>query len=382
MNFDISPDQRLLLETVSSFVRKESPVSRARKLREDPLGYAKQTWRHMGELGWLGIMYPEAAGGFGGSFVDAALIIEQLGTQLVPEPFVPSVVLGGTALSEAGTDEQRERFLAPAIAGETSLALAYAERAGRYDTAYCETRAERSGDGYTLRGEKVFVLNGHAAEQLIVSARTSGAASDADGISLFIVDRESVQARAIQLLDGRRGAIITLAGATVGKDRLLGEEGKAGALLDKLIDLGAAAACAEGVGIMRTVLEMTGDYLRTREQFGVKIGSFQALQHRLVDMFVETEVAKSASIMASLKIDEPDVIERAGAISAAKTQLAQSGRFVTQQGIQLHGGIGITDEHDIGLYFKRMQLLLSLFGDEEHHVARFASLPSFLRDVG
>jgi alkylation response protein AidB-like acyl-CoA dehydrogenase len=397
MNFDLTPDQRLLLETVASFVRKESPVSRARKLRDDALGFERKTWKQMGDLGWLGVLYPESAGGFGGSFVDAAIVLEHLGTQLVPEPYLASVILGGMALCLAGSEEQQGRFLAPAIAGDASLALAYAERGGRYDTAWCEARAERAADGYRLHGQKVFVLNGHAAEHIVVVARTGGEAGDREGISLFVVDGPgadgalatraadtggaaggAVRARGIQLLDGRRGAVVTLDGAAVGRDRLLGDEGGALPVLERLMDLGAAAACAEGVGIIRSVLDMTLDYLRTREQFGAKIGSFQALQHRAVDMFIESELAKSTSIMASIKVGDADAVERMTAISAAKAQLAQSGRLVTQQGIQLHGGIGITDEHDIGLYFKRMQVLLSLFGDEDHHVARFARLPTFL----
>jgi alkylation response protein AidB-like acyl-CoA dehydrogenase len=379
MNFDLSQDQKLLVDTAAAFVRKESPVTRLRAMRQDPLGYSKQVWKQMGELGWLGILVPESLGGFGGAFVDAALVIEKLGTTLVPEPYVASVVLAGGMILAAGSEAQKKRWLEPLVSGDATYALAYAERESRFDPLRIATRAEKSGAGYRLSGEKVFVLNGHAADAIVVSARTSGSAGDREGVSAFVVDAKArgVTVRPIKTMDGHHAAMIAFDGAVVDADRLLGGDGGAGPALERAIDLGAAAACAEGVGIMQTVLAMTRDYLCTREQFGVRIGTFQALQHRCVDMFIETELARSASMMASIKVDDPDETERKSAISAAKAQLAVSGRFVTQQAIQLHGGIGVTDEHDAGLYFKRMHILSTLFGDEEHHLARFASLPTF-----
>jgi alkylation response protein AidB-like acyl-CoA dehydrogenase len=340
-------------------------------------------WRQMGELGWLGILFSEEAGGFGGSFLDASLILEQIGTTLVPEPYLASVVLAGSAVARVAEPRQQQALLGPMIEGSASLALAYAEADGRYDPLAIGTRAEARGSDWKLTGKKVFVLNGHAAETLIVAARSGGASGDRDGVSLFAVDAKApgVTIRSIKTMDGHHAAMIELAGVEVGADALLGAEGAAGAVLEQVLDLGAAAACAEGSGIMRTVLAMTTDYLRTREQFGVKIGTFQALQHRAVDMFIETELAKSTSILAALKVEDPDAVERKTAVSAAKVQLAVSGRLVTQQSIQLHGGIGVTDEHDVGLYFKRMHVLNSLFGDEEYHVRRFANLPSFTANL-
>jgi alkylation response protein AidB-like acyl-CoA dehydrogenase len=383
MDFDLSQDQRMLVDTAASFVKKQSPVTRLRTMREDATGWSRDVWRHMGELGWLGILFAEDVGGFGGTFVDAALILEQLGNTLVPEPYVPSVLLAGGAIDRAGTAEQRTRYLAPLIEGTTSLALAYAETGSRYDTSRVSSRAERKGGSYRLTGKKVFVLNGHAADALVVSARTSGGPGDRDGISLFVVDPKAsgVAISPIKTMDGHHAANIELVGVEVGEEALLGSEGTAGPLLEQLMDLGAAAACAEGAGIMKTVLQMTTEYLKTREQFGVKIGTFQALQHRAVDMFIETELAKSTAILASIKVASTDEVERKTAVSAAKVQLAVSGRLVTQQSIQLHGGIGVTDEHDVGLYFKRMHVLNSLFGDEEHHLERFATLPSFTADL-
>ncbi len=383
MNFDLTPDQKQIVDTAAAFARKESPVTRLREMRKDPVGYSKAVWKQMGELGWLGILYPESLGGFGGTFVDAALVIEKLGTTLVPEPYIASVVLAGSTILAAGSEAQKKRWLEPLMAGDTSLALAYAERESRFDPLRVATRAEKAGKGYRLRGEKIFVLNGHAADAVVVSARTAGSGAERDGISAFVVDpgTRGLTVRSIQTMDGHHAAILTFDDVEVDADRLLGVEGGAAAALERAIDLGAAAACAEGAGIMQTVLAMTRDYLCTREQFGVKIGTFQALQHRCVYMFIEAELARSASMMASIKADEPDEVERKTAISAAKVQLAVSGRYVTQQAIQLHGGIGVTDEHDVGLYFKRMHVLNTLFGDEEHHLTRFASLPTFTAGI-
>jgi alkylation response protein AidB-like acyl-CoA dehydrogenase len=369
MNFALNDDQRMLVDAALGFTRKQSPVTRMRKLRDDPIGWSPEVWRQMGELGWLGLPFPEAVGGIGGSFVDLALVLEQLGTTLVPEPIVPSLV-AGMAIARAGDAAQQRAHLGPMVAGQSSLALAWAEADGRYDPGRVATRAERTAAGFRLTGHKRFVLDGHAAAKLVVSAQ------DGDQVSLFVVDAGApgVQIRPVRTLDGRRAAMVDLE-VEVLADRRLGGDGRAA--LEYALDVGAAAACAEGVGIMRAVLAMTTEYLRTREQFGVKIGSFQVLQHRAVDMFIETELAYSAALAAAIRIDGDDVAERIAAVASAKVQLNESGRYVTQQAIQLHGGIGITDEHDIGLYFKRMQALAALYGDEQHHVARYAAEPRF-----
>jgi alkylation response protein AidB-like acyl-CoA dehydrogenase len=322
-------------------------------------------------------------GGLGGSFTDIALILEQLGTTLVPEPLIAALI-AGFPLARLGSAAQHEAHLAPMLEGRSSLALATAEAQSRYDVADVLTRATKSNGGYHLHGSKRWVLNGHAADTILVSARTSGTERERGGISLFLVDRATpgLTITPVKTMDGHHAAMLTLDDVALTAEHLLGAEGEALAALEEAMDLGAAAACAEGVGITRAALAMTTEYLRTREQFGAKIGTFQALQHRAVDMFIETELCKSTSILASLKVGDLDVDERKSAISAAKVQLAVGGRFVTQQAIQLHGGIGVTDEHDIGLYFKRMHVLNSLFGDEEFHVARFAQLPGFSAGLG
>jgi alkylation response protein AidB-like acyl-CoA dehydrogenase len=374
MNFDLSSDQKMLADTVKQFTRKQSTVERFRKLREAKAGWEAETWAHMGELGWLSIPFPEEAGGFGGSFVDVYILLEKLGTSLVPEPYIPSVVLGGMAILRAGSSAQHERWLTPMIDGKATLAFAHAERGNRHAPDVVTTKAAKSGGGWALTGEKVFVLNGHRADQIVVSAQT------ADGIGLFVVDGNGpgVTRQAVHTIDAHGAAILRLDGATIDDDRRLGEPGEAAvAVVDHVLDYGAAAAVAEGLGVAHTMLEMTKAHLKEREQFGVPIGAFQALQHRAVDMFVEVELLRSMAMLAAMSVDDPDPVERKRAISAAKVKLTTGGRFVAQQAIQLHGGIGITDEHDIGLFFKRMQVLGALFGDEAHHLQRFTELPDF-----
>ncbi len=383
MDFELSDDQKMLVDTVQSFCKKESPTERLRKMRENPIGWEKKIWQQMGELGWLGVAFPEDVGGLGGSFVDAGLIIEQLGTTLVPEPFIPSVALAGSILQAGGTVAQKEQFLTPMLEGSESLAVAYLEAQSRHTVTDVQTRAEKTGNGYKLTGKKRWVLNGQGADHIVVSARTGGETRDTDGVSLFVIDpgMKGVSVNTVTCMDSHKAAMVEFDGVEVGEDRLVGQEGQARSLLELSLDYGATAACAEGAGIMQAVLSMTRNYLTEREQFGAKIGTFQALQHRCVDMFVETELGKSTATMAMIKIAAKDANERKRAVSAAKSQLGTGGGFVTRQGVQLHGGIGVTDEHDVGLYFKRMHILSALFGDEEFHVARFASLPSFEEHV-
>ncbi len=378
MNFELSSDQKLLVETVRGFVQRESPPARLRELREDPVGWSPEVWRKMGEMGWLALPFPERFGGLEQSFVEVALVLEQLGGSLVPEPYLASIVLAGMLLAEVGDDAQRDAWLPRLASGEAVIALAYAERGARFDAAHVTTEAKHEGASYVLRGEKVFVLAGAGADAFVVSARTSGGAADLDGLSLFLVPKGApgMTVTPITITDGQRAAIVRFEGVRVERSARLGDDGHAYPALVRALDRAAAGACAEAVGIMDASLKMTVGYLGTREQFGVKIGTFQVLQHRAVDMFIETELARSMAMLAAVRADDVDANERARAISSAKAHVAASGRAVTAQAIQLHGGIGCSDEHDIGLYFKRMHVLATIFGDEEFHVERFASIAS------
>lgn len=374
MDFETSPEQKLLAETVATFVKQRSPVERFRKLRAAREPWDPEVWAHMGELGWLSVPFAEEVGGFGGGMVELSIILEGLGRALAPEPYLASVVLGGLALARAGGPAQHDRWLAPMIEGHTALALAFAERGSRHHAATPATTAERSGSGWRIHGEKVFVLGGHQAHAFVVSAQTP------DGLGLFMVepDGPGVERQPLRTIDGHGAARLQLTGATVDDDHRLGDPGAAAsAVLERVLDLGAAAACAEGVGVAQTMLDMTVAHLKERRQFGVPIGAFQALQHRAVEMFVAVQLLRSMLVLATVHADEPDDALRRRSVSAAKAKLGSSGRFVSQQAIQLHGGIGITDEHDIGLYFKRMLALNAMLGDESHHVQRLAAQPGF-----
>ena len=373
MNFELSSEQKLLRDTVRTFGKQKSPVDRFRKLREERRSWDPEIWAHMGELGWLSVPFPESVDGFGGDFVDVSILLEGFGKTLVPEPYIPSVVLAGLSITEAGSSEQHGRWLPDLMEGKTSLALAHAEKDNRYSVTDLATTATKDGGGWKLKGSKAFVLNGHRANHIVVSARTP------DGVGLFVVDRDTagVQATEVRTIDAHGAAQVEIE-ATIDGDRCLGTPGPdVEGVLERVLDYGAAATCAEALGVCQATLDMTKEHLKTREQFGVAIGTFQALQHRAVDMFVQIELIRSMSLLAATKARDTNADERRRAISAAKAHVAWSGRAVTQQAIQLHGGIGITDEHNVGLYFKRMHALGLLFGDEAHHVDRFARLPTF-----
>ncbi len=379
MNFDLSEDQKMLVDTAASFAKKSSPVERFRELRFGEFAYDPKVWKQMGELGWLGVLFPESVGGFGGSFVDASLVIEQLGKTLVPEPYLASVFLAGRAIMLAGSAEQQKRYLAPLCEGDITLAFAYAEADSRHSPSRVGLRGKWQGDELVLNGAKSWVLGGHKADHIVVSVRSSGDPGDEAGISLVVIPRDAkgLNIQSVKSMDGQRAAMIRFEGVCAQRDELLGSEGQAHSTIVDVLDGAAAAACAEAQGIIQRSLDMTVEYLKTREQFGTKIGVFQSLQHRAVEMFVEVQGCKSLTLEACIRMDGEEVESRMAAVSAAKCQLTTGGRFVTEQAIQLHGGIGVTDEHDIGLYFKRLRVLSHLFGDEHYHLERYSSLSSF-----
>lgn len=379
MNFELTEEQRMVVDAVKRFVDKDSPVTRFRQMRGTDVGWEPKVWKAMADNGWLAVAFPEEHGGYGGNFVDTALILEQLGRGLVPEPYIPSVVLAGGLLSRRGSAAQIETFLAPMLEGRSTLAFAYAERQGRYEPSDCETTATKSGSGYVLRGEKVWVLGGHAADHVVVVARTSGDSRDTDGLSLFLVDGDApgLTRTRVHGMDGHSTGLLRLDGVEVDGDRLLGAEGKALADVEWALDRGAAAACAEAQGQLQALFTMTVEYLKQRKQFGKAIGSFQALQHRAADMFAEVELCKGMMILAAIQADADSEQERKAAISSAKVQLQRGGWFVQENAVQLFGGIAITDEQDVGLYFKRVRVLQGLFGDADWHLGRYAALASF-----
>ncbi len=376
MDFTLSDEQKLLQDSVIRFVETDYAFEdRRRIIREEP-GFSPDHWKQFAELGWLGVPFAEADGGFGGGAIECMIMMEAFGKGLVVEPFLPTVMLAGRAIALAGSAEQKQAHLTGIIEGRLQGALAFAEPQGRYNLANVETRARRDGGDWLIEGRKAVVLNGHCADLLVVAARTSGGVRDPDGISLFLVpaDAAGVQRRGYRTVDGLRAAEIELDGARVDAGSLLGEEGGGLAVLEQVVDGATLAVGAEAVGAMEVAYKSTVEYCRTREQFGQPIGQFQVLQHRMVDMFMEHEQAKSLMFMCAMRLDEGYGAEAQKAVSAFKVQVGKSGRFVGQQAVQLHGGMGMTDELAVGHYFKRLTTVDTLFGNVDHHLKRFGAI--------
>ena len=378
MNFDLSEEQRLLDEMARRLVETEYGFEKRKAYAAAPEGFSRAMWRRYAELGLLGLPFPEAYGGSGGSPVELMIVMQALGRGLVLEPYVETVVLAGSLLLLAGSEAQKRALLPEIAAGRLMPALAHGEERSRYRLEHVETRARRNDGRYRLDGRKAVVAAADSADLFIISARRAGGPTEAEGLSLFLVDRT---ARGLSLtshptVDGRRAAELTLDGVEVGEDALLGAPERALPAVEQAIDRATAAVCAEAAGIMETLNRATLDYVKTRRQFGVPLGSFQVLQHRLVDMAIEQEQATSMALLAALSVDSEQPEERRRAVSAAKAFTGRAGRFVGEQAIQLHGGIGMTDEYAVGHYVKRLLAIGRSFGDADYHLERFAGTAS------
>lgn len=373
MDFSFTEEQTLLRNMVQSFLADKYDFDTRRKIVKSAEGWDRAVWTQFAELGLLAAPFSEELGGLGGGPIETMLIMEQLGRHLVVEPFVETVVLAGGFLREAGSPAQQEALIPGIIAGETVWSFAYAEPQGRYNFADLLTTAKKDGEGYVINGYKAVVLGAPWADKLIVSARTSGGQRDKDGVSLFIVDKSAagVSTRDYPTTDGRRASEITFENVKVGADALLGAEGKALPVIEKITDEAIAALAAESTGCMDELNKATVEYCKTRKQFGQPIGKFQVLQHRMVDMFMAYEQSVSMSYMVNLKLGE-DVAERVKAAAGTKVQIGKAGRFVGQQAVQLHGGMGMTDELSVGHYFKRLTMIDTQFGNVDHQLKRYS----------
>ena len=374
MDFDLTEEQRLLQDSISRLLGDKYGFEARKRYLKESEGWSADLWAQYAELGLLGLPFEEAYGGFGGSAVEVMLVMQAFGRALALEPYVPTVVLGGTAIRLAGSDAHKSDILPRIADGSLKLAFAHGERQARYDVTDVLTTAKLSGQGWVLEGGKSVVAHGDSADKLIVSARTAGERDDSYGITLFLVDARAngVARRGYAMRDGTRAAEIALSGVRVGKADILGEPGEGLPVIERVIEAGIAATCAEVVGAMETIQAMTLDYLKTREQFGQPIGRYQVLQHRSAEMFVALEQGRSMAMLAAVSVDEPDPEERAHALSMAKVGVGQAGKFVSQQGIQLHGGIGMTEEYAVGHYLRRIMVIEHSFGDTSHHLARLA----------
>ncbi len=375
MDFSLSEEQQLIKDSVDRFIREEYELDSRRKYVGSEDGFSRDNWAKMAELGWLGVSLPEEYGGFDGGPVETMIIMESFGNGLVVEPYFPTVVLGANFLTAGASDEVKRDLLPQLAEGKLMMAFAYAERQSRYNLADVEFKAEKNGDGYVLNGHKGVVLNAASADKIVVSARTGGSSRDANGITLFLVDggADGLSRRDYPTVDGLQASELTFENVNVGSEAVLGEVDNGLPLIEQIADHGIAALCAEAVGCMSVLLDTTNEYLKTRKQFGVPIGKFQVLQHRAVDMFMEVEQSRSMAYYATLKLDE-DATERAKAASAAKIQIGKGGRYVGQQAVQLHGGMGMTDELNVGHYFKRLTMIETMFGDQDHHLKKYANL--------
>jgi alkylation response protein AidB-like acyl-CoA dehydrogenase len=377
----LSEDQQILQSTTREFVAGRSSFRRVRELRDEGAdGFSRKLWREMAQLGWAGIVLPEQYGGAGLGYVDLMVVMEELGRGLVPEPILSSVLLGANLLLLGGSDEQKAAHLPKVAAGDELLALAQQEPRSRYDLALVETRAEKAGNGWRLTGEKIQVLDGAAADFLIVSARTSGGTRDATGVTLFLVPRgaDGLGVQRQSRVDARGAALVRLEGVQVGAGAVVGEVGGGVALLQRVIDRATIALTAEMLGAMSVAFETTLDYLKTRQQFGKVIGTFQALKHRAARLYMELELARSLVMAAHAAVDAgKSEAEIARMASMAKARLSDAFVLVANEAVQMHGGIGMTDEHDIGFFLKRARAAEIQFGDAVFHRGRVATLDGY-----
>jgi alkylation response protein AidB-like acyl-CoA dehydrogenase len=374
MNFEHTDDRRMLADTLGRFVREQYGFETRDKISRSPAGWSPELWRQFAELGVVGALFGEAQGGFGGAGFDIAVVFEALGRGLVVEPFLGCAVLAGGAIAELGNEAQRG-LLDEIIGGTRIAAFAHGEPEARYELAHVQTRAQRSGDGWVLDGAKAVVQQGESADVFVVSARSAGKVDDESGLSLFLVPAKTagVSLRGYPVIDGGRAAEVRFDRVKLGADALLGTEGAAFATIEKVVGTGILALCAESLGAMDAAKEATLDYLRTRKQFGVAIGSFQALQHRMSDLLLEIEQARSAVINAAAALDA-DRVTRERALSAAKLTIGRVGTQVAEESIQMHGGIGMTWELPLAHYAKRLVMIDHQLGDEDHHLARYIAL--------
>jgi hypothetical protein len=374
MNFEHSEDRRMLADTLGRFVREQYRFETRDRIAKSPQGCSAEMWRRFAELGVIGALFREEHGGFGGGGFDIAVVFEALGKGLVIEPFLGAAVLAGGAIAEAGSPAQRE-LLAGIIDGCRIAAFAHGEPDARYEPAHVRTRAERRGGGWVLNGAKAVVQHAESADVFVVSARTAGGAEDEAGLSLFLVaaGTPGLSLRGYPTVDGGRAAEVTLAGVKLDAGSLLGREGAAFATIEKVIGAGILALCAESLGAMDAAKEATLEYLRTRKQFGVPIGSLQALQHRMADLLLEVEQARSAVINAAAALNA-DRVTRERALAAAKFTIGRVGTLVAEECIQMHGGIGMTWELPLAHYAKRLVMIDHQLGDEDHHLQRYITL--------
>ncbi len=375
MDFSFTSEQDMLRDTVAKLIAQQYDFDTRRKIAKSDAGWRPEVWAQFAELGLLGAAFSEAEGGFGNGPIEAMIVMEEFGKGLVIEPYLQTVVIGGNFLRHGGTDAQKEELIPSLIGGETIFAFAYSEPKSRFDLNDVSTTAKKDGAGYVLNGHKAVVLGAPFATHLIVTARTSGGQRDTGGVSVFIVPKgaKGVTTRDYPTVDGLRASEVYFENVAVGAEALVGQADNGLALTEKVVDNAIAALCAEAVGCFKVLNEATISYAKQRKQFGQPIANFQVLQHRMVDMFMAAEQAASMTFMVTLKLDEADKARKMAA-SAAKVQIGKAGKLISQDAVQIHGGMGMTDELNVGHFFKRVTMIESQFGNTDWHLRRYTEL--------
>ena len=375
MNFELSEEQKMIQQSVERFVQENYDLTNRVKISSEDPGYSQDYWTAMAELGWLGLAFSEEDGGFGGNQIDTLVLMEQFGKGLVLEPFLANIVLGGGAIKRGGTPAIKESVLPNLIEGNLQLTLAYAEEHSRFDIEDVATAAREDGNNFIINGKKSMVLNAESADKIVVVTRTSGSQVDEDGISLFLVDATSkgVERENFPTVDGLRASEITFTDVEVSSDNLIGEKDKGFSILQAVVNDAILALSAEAVGAMEVLYKDTVEYTQQREQFDHPLSDFQVLQHRMVDMFMEYEQCKSLLLRATMEtVQDPILAQRT--VHALKHLIGKSGIFVGESAVQLHGGMGVTEELRIGHFFKRLLVIDSQFGNSDFHLDKFTSL--------
>ena len=374
MNFELSEEQKMIQQNVERFVQVNYDLPKRVELSSQDPGYSKDYWNSMAELGWLGLPFNEEDGGFGGNQIDTLVIMEQFGKGLVLEPFLANVVLGGGAIQIGGSEELKNEMLSSLIEGSKQLTLAYAEQQSRFDLEDVTTSARQEGDKYIINGQKSMVLNAESSDHIVVVTRTNGGQVDEEGITLFLVDSDSkgLERNNFPTVDGLRASEITFDNVEVSSKRMIGDLNKGFIILRTITNNAILALCAEAVGAMEVLYKDTVEYTQQREQFDHPLSDFQVLQHRMVDMFMEYEQCKSLLFRATMEtIQDPDMAQRT--IHALKHLIGKSGIFVGENAVQLHGGMGVTEELRVGHFFKRLLVIDSQFGNADFHLDKFTN---------
>ena len=375
----LNEEQQSLKDIAKEFLQKNAPVTHFREIRdtENELGYDQDLWKQMVDLGWSGILVPEEYGGFDFGMVGMGSIFEETGKMLTPSPLFSTGVLGASLIALGGNDKQKQTYLPQIVDGSITTALAL-EEGNRHSPLSISTEAKKNGENYSITGDKTFVIDGHSSKLLIVAARTSGSEQDSSGITLFLIDpnADGVEVNKTSMVDSRNSANITLKKVTASKDDILGEESNGAAILEEVLDRAQIAISAEMLGNASQAFDITLEYLKERKQFGAVIGSFQALQHRAAEMYSELELTKSSVIAACVAADEKSNDLRRMA-SLAKFKAGETNHLVTNEAVQMHGGVGVTDEYDVGLYLKRARVTEQIFGNSEYHLDRYATLSEY-----